>query len=133
MKLSLDSLAAAGAFAPSQLVEKQVEFDNGEEVVEFTVFIKPLSYRTAVSEITASQASKDPLAARIANSICDKSGAPVFSIEDITGESDPERGELSGALTIALLSAITEVSGLGKRKSRLALKKSSGTNLSSTA
>ncbi|MFP3367702.1 phage tail assembly chaperone family protein, TAC, partial [Pseudoalteromonas sp. SIMBA_148] len=76
----------------SQLVEKQVEFDNGEEVVEFTVFIKPLSYRTAVSEITASQASKDPLAARIANSICDKSGAPVFSIEDITGESDSERG-----------------------------------------
>lgn len=133
MNLTMDSLVAAGAFAPTQLVEKQVSFESESGLVEFTVYIKPLSYRSAVSEIMASHEASDPLAVRIANSICDEKGNPVFTVGDITGESDPERGELSGPLTIALLGAITEVSGLGKRKSLSAPKKSSGTNLSSTA
>ncbi|MNE45132.1 hypothetical protein D3C80_1394040 [compost metagenome] len=56
----------------------------------------------------------DGVAGRIAASICDEDGKPVFTPGDITGEADPERGALDGNLTVALLSAIAEVNSLGK-------------------
>jgi len=66
------------------------------------------------------------LAGRIAASVCDEDGGPVFAVGDITGAADPERGALDGRLTVALLAAIFEVNNLGKTKSSPALK-SSGT------
>lgn len=72
----------------------------------------------------------DGVAGRIAASICDEEGKPVFTPADITGEADPDRGSLDGALTIALLVAIKEVNDLGKTTSS-APKTNSGANSSS--
>ncbi len=118
MKTTLESLMAAGAFSKAGLIEETVKLANDDGEVEFTVFVRPLSYRSALSEIAASQQNKDALAARIASSICDEDGRPIFTIEDITGEADPERGPLSNDMTIALLDAISRANGLGKRKNR---------------
>jgi len=128
MKLSLDSLQEMGAFAPVDLTEETVTWRQDGEDVSATVFIKPLSYITAVSEMVASRENTDALAARIAASICDESGDPVFSVGDITGEADPERGPLNHSLTMALLEAIGRANGLGKSKSRSGTKKKSGTS-----
>lgn len=118
MNLSISKLKEMGAFAPTQLVKESVTFNNGQEDVTFEVYIRPLSYKTALSEIVASRDSQDALAARIAASVCDEDGNAVFTVGDITGESDPERGALSSELTMALLEVIGRVSGLGKSKSR---------------
>lgn len=118
MNLNVNSLKEMGAFAPIQLAKESVTFNNGQEDVTVEVYIRPLSYKTALSEIVASREGKDALAARIAASICDKDGNAVFTVGDITGEADPERGALSSELTMALLEAIGRVSGLGKSKSR---------------
>ncbi|WP_289105811.1 phage tail assembly chaperone family protein, TAC [uncultured Halomonas sp.] len=128
MKLSLESLQEMGAFAPVDLTEETVTWRQDGEDVSATVFVKPLSYKTAVSEIVASRENTDALAARIAASICDEAGEPVFSVGDITGEADPERGPLNHNLTMALLEVIGRVSGLGKSKSRSVTKKKSGTS-----
>ncbi|MEF9671939.1 phage tail assembly chaperone family protein, TAC [Pseudomonas sp. PCH446] len=58
----------------------------------------------------------DPLACRIASSICDAEGKAVFSVADITGEADPEKGALDPDLTNLLLIAIGEVQNAGKKK-----------------
>lgn len=118
MALDINSLAGQGAFAPTELAEEEVTFHNGEEDITLTVFVRPLSYKTALSEIQAAREDKDALAARIATSICGADGKPVFSADDVTGDADPERGPLSGELTMALLGAIGKASGVGKKKSR---------------
>lgn len=128
MSLSIDSLASQGAFAPSEIAEEQVTFNNGTEDVTLTAYIRPLSYRTALSELSAARESQDALAARIASSVCDADGKPVFTIGDITGDADPERGPLNNELTMALLEAIGRVSGLGKTTARSPKKKNSGTS-----
>lgn len=118
MKTSIESLMKAGAFTKAGMIEETVKLATDDGEVEFTVFVRPLSYRSALSEISASQQNKDALAARIASSICNEDGEPIFSIEDVTGEADPERGPLSNDMTIALLDAISRANGLGKRKDR---------------
>ena len=128
MTLDISSLASQGAFAPIEIAEEQVTFNNGSDDITLTVYVRPLSYKTALSEIKAAQESQDALAARIASSICDAEGEPVFTVGDITGEADPERGPLNSDLTMALLAAIGRASGLGKSKSRSATKKNSGTS-----
>jgi len=67
-----------------------------------------------VSDIKAMSGKGGPVAGRIAASVVDEKGVSVFSPADITGESDPERGALDGNLTMALLTAISEVNHLGK-------------------
>ena len=113
MMLSVDSLADMGAFTGAP-VEREVTWKQGETEHTATVFVRPLSYRSAVSDLTAVTSKGDPVAGRIAASICDEAGKPVFTIGDITGDANPERGPLSSALTMALLQAIGEVNGLGK-------------------
>jgi len=71
------------------------------------VFVRQASYVTVTEQWGANNSGKDGTAARIANMIVDESGAPIFTIEDITGT--PEQGPLCEALTIALLNAISEV------------------------
>lgn len=116
MKLTIESLTAIGGFAGAP-VEKEINWSIGDEQYTATVFIRPLSYRSAVSDIMASSKGDDALAARIATSVCDENGEPIFTAGDITGEADPDRGPLDGSLTLALLAAIGEVSGMGKSKS----------------
>jgi len=131
MKLTLESLKKAGAFT-GRPVEKEITWKQGEEEFSATVFIRPLGYHTATSDVLAHVGKVDGVAGRIAASVCDEAGRPVFTPQDITGEADPDRGALDGQLTIALLVAIQEVNDLGKTINS-APKTSSGVNSSSTA
>ncbi|EIP9850977.1 phage tail assembly chaperone family protein, TAC, partial [Escherichia coli] len=79
-----------------------------------------------VSTVLSAAGKIDGVAGRIASSICDENGNPVFTVADITGEADPERGALDGNLTVALLVAIQQVNDLGKTNS--AQKTNSGVN-----
>jgi len=113
VSLSLDSLKKAGAFTGAP-VEKEITWKQGETEHTMTTYVRPLSYSATVSDIKAMNGKGDPVAGRIAASIMDEKGVPVFTPADITGESDPERGALDGNLTMALLAAISEVNHLEK-------------------
>lgn len=113
MKLTLDNLKQAGAFTGAP-VEREITWKQGDQELTATVYVRPLSYKSAVSDLMAGKGDRDPVAGRIAACICDENGNPVFTAEDITGEADPERGPLDGNLTVALLAVIGEVTGLGK-------------------
>ena len=113
MKLNLENLKTIGAFTGAP-VERSVTWKQGEQEYTATVFVKPLSYSAAVSDLQALAGKVDGVAGRIAASICDENGKPVFTAADITGESDPERGALDGNLTMALLAVIADVNNLGK-------------------
>lgn len=116
MQLTLENLKAAGAFTGAP-VERQISWKQGGEDISATVYVRPLSYKSAVNDIKAVSGNTEAIAGRIAACICDVDGKPVFTVEDITGEADPERGPLDGNLTMALLVVIAEVNGLGKPKS----------------
>ena len=116
MILTIDSLKDMGAFTGAP-VEREITWKQGATEHTATVFVRMLSYKSAISDITSSVSDTDPIAGRIAASICDENGNAVFTVEDITGDADPDRGPLSGPLTIALLQAIGEVNGLGKTES----------------
>ncbi|MBN3978306.1 phage tail assembly chaperone family protein, TAC [Serratia marcescens] len=116
MKLTLESLKEHGAFT-GRPVEKEITWKQGEKELTATVFVRPLGYHSTKADLLAYNGKTDNVAGRIAASICDEDGKPVFTTEDITGEADPERGSLDGALTLALLAAIHEVNSLGKAQS----------------
>lgn len=116
MKLSIENLKQAGAFT-GRPVEKEITWKQGDQEFTATVFVRPLGYQTAVSDVLAVGGKQDGVAGRIAASICDEDGKPVFTVADITGESDADRGALDGNLTVALLIAIQEVNSLGKATS----------------
>ncbi|MGO4003172.1 phage tail assembly chaperone family protein, TAC [Pseudomonas fluorescens] len=142
MKLTLDALKGAGSFT-GRPVEKEIKWrQNGAELTA-TVFVRPLGYQTAVSDVLSFNGKQDSIAGKIAASICDESSNPVFtSPMDITHgpldpaelEKDPEStkrlGSLDGGLSVALLIAIQEVNDLGKTTSS-PISKSSGTSSSS--
>lgn len=141
MKLNIDSLRQAGAFT-GRPVEKEISWRQGDDTLTATVFVRPLGYQSAVSDVLAAGGKQDSIAGRIAAAICDEEGNPVFTALDIThGPLDPVEqandpkstkrlGALDGNLTVALLSAIHEVNNLGKMPSSPS-STSSGTNSSS--
>jgi len=142
MKLTLDALKGAGSFT-GRPVEKEIKWRQSGAEFTATVFVRPLGYQTAVSDVLSFNGKQDSIAGKIAASICDEEGNPVFcSPMDITHgpldlvelEKDPKSnkrlGSLDGGLSVALLLAIQEVNDLGKTKSS-PTSKSSGTNLSS--
>lgn len=116
MSLSIDSLKQTGSFTGAP-VEKEVTWKQAGKDLAATVYVRPLSYLSAKSDLLAMGGKGDAVAGRIAASICDPEGKPVFTPEDITGEADPDRGPLDGNLTMALLAVIGEVNGLGKTPS----------------
>lgn len=141
MKLTLDALKGAGSFT-GRPVEKQIKWRQGEDTFSATVFVRPLGYQAAVSDVLAATGKQDSIAGRIAAAICDEDGNPVFTVLDIThGPLDPAElakdqnstkrlGALDGNLTVALLAVIHEVNNLGKMPSS-PTSTSSGTNSSS--
>ncbi|MEH6641396.1 phage tail assembly chaperone family protein, TAC [Vreelandella glaciei] len=130
----IETLAANGGFVSRKAVPKEIKLRNEEgEDFTATVHVLPLSYVTAKSDIVATQLKNDPLAARIAHCIVDEEGKPVFTVADVVGDADPERGPFSARLTHELLRVIGEVSQLGKRRESSAKKTKSGTSSSSTA
>lgn len=116
MQLSIDSLKQMGAFTGAP-VEREITWKQGGDELTATVYVRPLSYLSARADLAALTGKSDGVAGRIAACICDQEGKPVFTPADITGEADPERGPLDGNLTMALLSVIGEVNGLGKTQS----------------
>lgn len=114
--MSIASLQSMGAFTGAP-VEKDITWSKGGQEFTATIYVKPLSYSSAVSSLQSSNAGKDGTADMICYSICDEDGKPIFTPADLNGEADPERGPLDGSLTVALLGAIGEVNGLGKSES----------------
>lgn len=141
MKLNIESLRRAGSFT-GRPVEKEISWRQGSDTITATVFVRPLGYQTAVSDVLAAGGKQDSIAGRIAAAICDEEGHPVFTAMDITHgpldkdelakdpDSTKRMGALDGNLTVALLTAIHEVNNLGKTTSSAPLT-SSGTNSSS--
>lgn len=125
MELSIAALKEVGAFTGAP-VEREITWKQGEREITATVYVRPLSYQAAVADLAAMAGRVDAVAGRIAACICDAEGKPVFTPADITGEADPERGPLSAELTMALLSVIGEVSGLGKSRQSSPTTTSSG-------
>lgn len=117
MKLTMAVLKESGAFT-GRPVEKEITWKNptGKEITA-TVFVRPEGYHSTKSDLLATKGAVDNVAGRIAAAICDEDGKAIFTAQDITGEADPKRGALDGALTIALLVAIQEVNNLGKTPS----------------
>lgn len=128
MQLTVDSLNKAGGFTGGP-VKKQVEWEFNGEMVKADVWIRPMSYHTAVKDISAYRTGSDIIAQRLAMCVCHKDGSPVFLVSDITGynddgtpvmvkdgDKDVERGPLSVSLSDALMALVSEVSGLGKTK-----------------
>lgn len=111
--LTIATLTSMGAFTGAP-VEREIKWKLGETEHTATVYVRPLSYLSAKSDVMSITGKGDALAGRIAASICDENGKPVFTEADITGEADPSRGPLDGNLTMALLAVIGEVNSLGK-------------------
>lgn len=116
MNLNIDSLREMGAFTGAP-VEREIKWKQGDKDMEATVYVRPLSYLSTKTDLLAMNGKGDALAGRIAASICDAEGNPVFTPEDITGHADPARGPLDGNLSMALLNVIGEINGLGKTPS----------------
>lgn len=128
MKLTIDSLKQIGSFTGRPVV-KEISWRQGEDKLTATVFVRPLGYQSAVSDVLAAAGHQDSIAGRIAAAICNEEGQPVFTAVDIThGPLDKEEltkdpnstrrlGALDGNLTVALLTAIHEVNNLGKTTS----------------
>lgn len=116
VSLSVAGLQKAGAFT-GRPVEKKIRWKQGDEELTATVYVRPLGFQAAVSDVLTATNKQDGVAGRIAASICDQDGKAVFTVADITGEADPERGALDGNLSVALLMAIGEVNNLGKATS----------------
>ncbi|WP_455828270.1 phage tail assembly chaperone family protein, TAC [Pseudomonas capeferrum] len=141
MKLNITTLQQAGAFT-GRPVEKEIKWRQGDDTLTATVFVRPLGYQAAVSDVLAAGGKQDSIAGRIAAAICDEEGNPVFTALDIThGPLDPQElakdpdstkrlGALDGNLTVALLTVIHEVNNLGKTPSS-PTSTSSGTSSSS--
>lgn len=123
----IDVLKEEGAFTGAP-VEKEIKWEmNGQEYTA-TVYIRRLSYSSAVSDIMALRNNGDAVAGRIASCILGPDGKPVFTPGQITGFNpdgtpikvtdvdgkEVERGPLNAELTLALLQAIGEVNSLGK-------------------
>lgn len=138
MKLTLDSLKKTGSFT-GRPVAKEITWRQGGETFTATVYVRPLGYQAAVSDVLAAGGKQDNIAGRIAAAICDEEGNTVFTVLDIThGPLDPAElakdpestkrlGALDGNLTVALMVAINEVTNMGKTPNS-AISTSSGTS-----
>lgn len=133
MNLNLETLKQTGAFTGAP-VEREITWKQGAEEFTATVYVRPLSYHSAVSDVAALAGKRDGIAGRIAACICDEHGKPVFTAQDITDgpvvlddngapvlddDGNPQRtgGALDGNLTMVLLTVIGEVSTGGKPQS----------------
>lgn len=98
-----------GGFVSAQPVKKEITWfaPSGQQTA--TVFVRLKSYQSVMAEIQNGN-SGNAAAARIASSIVDEDGNPIFTVEDVAGNS--EHGPMSESLTIALLTAISEANGV---------------------
>jgi len=143
MQLSVDSLRATGGFSGAPVKRSVSWTDADGNKVEADVYVRRMSYHTAIGDARELSQGGDVIAARISTSIVNDSGESIFTPSDITGLDDSgmpisvddgsgnmvERGALSRELTNNLLTLIGEVNELGKQSGTdSSPKKNSGTS-----
>jgi hypothetical protein len=127
MSATISELQALGAFA-GQPEKRDVTFHVNGEPKTLTFYIRKAAYDTVSVQWRPENQGKDAIALRLASYVCDEKGAPVFTVEDITGTA--ERGPLIETLTIALFAAVGEVNGIKDDSEEKKESTSSGTNSS---
>ncbi|EMI6975432.1 hypothetical protein B9Y01_10715 [Acinetobacter baumannii] len=90
---------------------------NGEES-EFSTYIKPFNYQSAVANMKAYGENKEALAGILASCITDKDGTPTFTEDEV-------RLHFSQALVDIIWSKIVEINVLGKQTLKSTTEKSS--------
>ncbi len=127
MELSVESIRASGGFTGAP-IKREITWEQGGESYTADVYIRRLSYYSAITDAQSLAGHGDLAANRISQCVCDEHGKPIFKVSDVTGAhedgspvmdidedgNETERGALSHALTFALLTAIGEVNELGK-------------------
>lgn len=127
MRLDLDAVSNAGGFSGAP-VKREIEWKD----MVFDVYVRRLSYHSAVSDVRTIASNGDIAASRIAACIVDEHGKPIFTVSDITGINEDgspvmvknekgkmvERGSLDAELAMALMTVISEVNGLGKTRNQ---------------
>lgn len=112
MELSLDLLKEAGAFAPAKPEQTEINWTavDGTEH-KATVHVVKKSFATAAREIQnhAGTGFGEHMAGRIAASIVDANGKPIFTTGDVLGNDD--HGPMCDSLGWALIDAINRVNG----------------------
>lgn len=122
MKLTLDSLKEVGAFTGAP-VEKEITWKQGDDEFTATVYVRRMSYNSAIEDMKALASKTEVAAGRIASCICDENGKAVFTADDVAegpivnAETGERAGPLCSELTWELLSVIAEVNSEGKTKS----------------
>lgn len=126
MNLDLESLYKSGGFAGAP-VEREVTFKVGGEEITGKVYVRKMSYQSAVGDLKSLNNEDEIAAARIATCIVDEKGSPLYQVSDVTGyypdgspvldEKGKPRGGMVESLLLALWTVIREVNGLGKAQS----------------
>lgn len=109
-------------------VKKTIKWEEAGEEYEADIYVRPLSYKVAISDIMSFAGNTDSLPGRIEACICDENGDPILTADDVTGDADPERGPLGTSLTMALINAIREVTVPDVKPKRSRNSKKSGTS-----
>lgn len=126
MNLDLTSLYKLGGFSGPP-VKREVTFQARGEDVTGTVWVRRMSYQSAVGDMKAMGSDGEIMAARISSCIVDENGERIYQKADVTGfyddgkpvldEAGNPRGGMSDSLVYALWRVIAEVNDLGKQQS----------------
>jgi len=132
--LNRDLLISSGSYAKLLPESREINWfvandDGTEKEFSAVIYVRKKSFATISAEAKFS-ANDSQLAARIVSSIVDDDGQPIFTIDDIMGSDD--HGPICESLGMALLAAIWDVNGMGKKPDPKpsATTTSSGVNLS---
>jgi hypothetical protein len=113
MELSISSLKAAGAFVAAP-VKKDIAWHADGKLQKASIYVRIDSFHTLTKRWEEQRVGADATATRIAASVCNEAGEPVFTTEDILGSEASGHGPLTAELTIVLLAAIQQANGVSK-------------------
>ena len=117
MELSIATLEELGAFAPARPEKREIVWHTKKdgETVKHTanVYVRKLSFATLSTESVSPNYRDNVLAARIAASIVDSNGKPVFTAADLVGNET--RGPICESLGMALLAVVAETNAVRTR------------------
>ncbi|MCU7696195.1 phage tail assembly chaperone family protein, TAC [Acinetobacter sp. AYS6] len=115
-KLSADQIKSGILLGKPEQVTVQV-LVNGEKS-EFTTYIKPFNYQSAVANMKAYGENKEALAGILASCITDEHGVPTFTEDEV-------RLHFSQALVDIIWVKIVEINVMGKQTLKSTTEKSS--------
>lgn len=115
-KLSADQIKSGVLLGKPEQVTVQV-LVNGEES-EFTTYIKPFNYQSAVANMKAYGENKEALAGILASCITDEDGVPTFTEDEV-------RLHFSQALVDIIWVKIVEINVMGKQTLKSTTEKNS--------